>query len=47
MMTDLRPRRRWAPIAAVGAVLLAAVVVGAALGTGLINMVTACRSTSS
>ncbi len=37
-MTEDRSPRRWAPIAAVGAVLLAAGVVGAALGTGLINL---------
>jgi hypothetical protein len=37
-MTENPPRRRWAPVAAVAAVLLAAVVVGVALGTGLINL---------
>ena len=43
-MTETPPRRRWAPIAAVGGVLLAAVVVGAALGTGLINLAPAAQS---
>ena len=37
-MTENPPRRRWAPVAAVAAVLLAAVVVGLALGTGLVNL---------
>lgn len=37
-MNETRPRRRWALIAAVGAVLLAAVVSGVVIGTGLINL---------
>lgn len=43
-MTENPPRRRWAPIAAVAAVLLAAIVVGVALGTGLINLAPAAEA---
>jgi len=43
-MIETKPRRRWAPIAAVGAVLLAAVVVGVAIGTGLINLAPAAEA---
>jgi hypothetical protein len=37
-MTEDRPRRRWAPIAAIAGLLLTALVVGVAFGTGWIEL---------